>query len=186
MAIQDYEEALILAETLTEEEKIYFSFNALFGSMIAYFNDNRENDGWNHYQILKKILDDITCQDCQKKLGCSYLPQWDCFSSRKQKRKHLSGMVGAVEITGPDQISIRDCLARVETIEKLAKELVSFAKQPFQSTLNILIDDLARRATRCCWAGGLWKGCLQPLADKWYKWDQKWKLFHIPPDPVND
>ncbi len=37
-ALEDYEEGYLLAQILSEEDKLGFSFRALFGSTIAYFN----------------------------------------------------------------------------------------------------------------------------------------------------
>jgi len=45
-----------------------------------------------------------------------------------------------------------------------------------------LIDQLAETAKNCCWAGGLWKGCLQKLVNKLHYW----KVFGIPADPAWD
>lgn len=55
-----------------------------------------------------------------------------------------------------------------------------------QLVLRRVIDDLANQARQCCWRGGVWKGCIQKLANKFHIWNQKWKAFGIPPDPAWD
>lgn len=82
---------------------------------------------------------------------------------------------------------MKECLERVGNTVSMSKKLIAFVKRKeVVFLLTTLIDGLEERASRCCRAGGLWKACLQPLVNKWHLWNQKWKVFGIPPDPAWD
>lgn len=124
---------------------------------------------------IKEFLDVYKCAGCLEKHTdlCSY----DEMISEKLSDR---------PILGPDRISIEKCIERAQETANYAKIIIGFSKSRAQFILNTLIDDLTGRAIQCCMAGGLWKTCIQPLVNKWYQWNEKWKIFGIPPDPAWD
>jgi hypothetical protein len=184
-AISDYETASFLIDNLEQfsEDKIYFSFRSSFGLMIAYVNENMEDRGWECYNLLKTTLDTLPCGDQTSK--------HDSFDSELlfslSKGEDLDAIFVNRPIEGPDQIPLQDCLSLVNNTERLCKVLIGYVKSPgAQATLSLLIDSLTDSARRCCLGGGLWKACVGPLLQKWSKWDQRWQMLRIPPDPAND
>lgn len=89
-------------------------------------------------------------------------------------------------IVGPKSISVHDCIEYTQGTARAARALIVKARPEVQFLLQVLIDDLENRAINCCHSGGVWKGCLQPLVNKWRQWNQKWQVFKIPPDPAWD
>jgi hypothetical protein len=86
-------------------------------------------------------------------------------------------------ILGPERIPINDCLDSVDGTVKALKVLIAVVrKTEIRAMAYALIDQLAETAKNCCWAGGLWKGCLQKLVNKLHYW----KVFGIPADPAWD
>jgi hypothetical protein len=90
------------------------------------------------------------------------------------------------QIYGPDQVSVKDCIDFINNTIDLAKLLISKSPSSFRGILTFTIEQLGRQARNCCLSGGLWKGCVQTLCNKYHQWNQKWKLFGIPPDPAWD
>jgi hypothetical protein len=124
---------------------------------------------------IKEFLDVHKCAGCLEKHTdlCSH---YEIISEKLSDRP----------ILGPDRISIEECIERAQGTANYAKIIIGFSKSRAQFILNTLIDDLTGRAIQCCMAGGLWKTCIQPLVNKWYQWNEKWKIFGIPPDPAWD
>lgn len=88
---------------------------------------------------------------------------------------------------GPDKISVQECLDRVHGTANRMYDLIAFApKVEVQFLLRNIVKELACQAADCCMAGGLWKACLGPLLNKWCKWNEKYRVFGIPPDPAWD
>lgn len=86
-------------------------------------------------------------------------------------------------ILGPDQISIRDCLERVETSREALFVLIAAVKKTEVRFIAMgVINALTDQAASCCRRGGLWKGCLQQLVNKLHYW----KVLGIPADPAWD
>lgn len=80
--------------------------------------------------------------------------------------------------------------ARLENLEKRAlatadniKLLIYAIKRAeVQFLAEKTINALTLAAINCCEAGGMWKGCLQPLVNKLHYW----KVLGIPADPMWD
>ncbi len=144
---------------------------AFLGLAITYANMGLMEEFYAAVKVMQAELETGYCLDCQKARDSAYRIELT-YSS---------------EILGPDKISIQDCIDRVQGTADSANELISFVRRPeVQFILRGVIRDLRDRALHCCRAGGLWKACLQPLTNKWAKWNEKWKLFGIPPDPSWD
>ena len=89
-----------------------------------------------------------------------------------------------VPIYGPDKISVRDCIDFVNNTVALAQVLIDIVPSaPVRGSLTLMIRSLSNQAISCCRKGGIWKSCVQPLMNKYHLWNQKWKVFGIPPDP---
>lgn len=89
-------------------------------------------------------------------------------------------------IFGPDKISVNDCIDLIDNTVGYCKLLICRSPPPARATLSFVIDQIAKEGRKCCYVGGVWKGCFQPLANKYHEWNQKWKVFGIPPDPAWD
>ena len=78
----------------------------------------------------------------------------------------------------------------VQTVKNTAWAMMVLADKIPQYSVRVLVmkivDDLKDSAMDCCYRGGLWSACIKPLADKLHMWNQKWKMFGIPPDPAWD
>lgn len=68
----------------------------------------------------------------------------------------------------------------------LAQLINALPKNAAKIALGSIIAILEQKALDCCVAGGLWKACVGPLAEKFNNWNQKWKVLRIPPDPAFD
>jgi len=115
----------------------------------------------------------------------SLLKSSSCHLSKKMM-KSVSHAKRDVPINGPREIPIQDCIENAEGTAKAAKLLIVRAKPEVQFFLNSVIDEMEKLAIECCLAGGLWKACLQPIINKWHQWNERWKVFGIPPDPSWD
>jgi hypothetical protein len=160
-------------------------FRSLFGQAIAYANLNMPQaiEPITHELLL--ITRSMQCNDCggqeeSKAIPCAI----NAFSNRFSIITCASN--SDVQIYGPDEISIEDCIDMVNNTANLSKILISKAPSTARAVLTVCIDRLAGEARKCCRAGGLWKACFQPLANKYHQWNQKWKVFGIPPDPAWD
>jgi tetratricopeptide (TPR) repeat protein len=159
-----------IAQNYVDREKSMFP-RALIGLAITYANLGRLEEAYFVIENMENQLKKLYCRDCRIEEEESYL----LIDSE------------APPLIGPDRISIGECVNRVVGTARRSRELISFVKKPeVQFILNNIIGDLEDRANRCCHAGGVWKACLGPLVNKWYKWNEKWKLFKIPPDPAWD
>ena len=173
-ALGDYEEGYFIAQTLSDEEKKAFSFRALFGSTIAYFNEDLDEEGWEHFEMMNAVLDTMRCSSSHRDdpssllLPCASKPQDQLPAGR--------------QLIGPDRMTIEECEDAVRNTEKQANYLITYATR-HRDILYQTILNLANEARACCRAGRSWKSCLQPLADKWSHWDNQWKRFEIPPYP---
>jgi len=184
-AISDYENASLLIGNFdrSSDEDTYFSFRNKFGLMIAYLNEDREDPAWECYNILRTTLDALPCNDSPSK--------YDDFAHKcinhLNDQHDTSVLLVDRPIEGPDQIPLQNCLDLVRNTERFCRILISYVKHArAQVTLNLLVDGLADSARECCLSGGLWKACLGPLLQKWSKWDQRWQVLRLPPDPAND
>lgn len=77
-----------------------------------------------------------------------------------------------------------------QTVKNTAFAMECLATKIPQNSIKLLaikgIDEMKEAALNCCYRGGLWSACLKPMAEKFHQWNQKWKLFGIPPDPAWD
>lgn len=151
------------------ERKEHLPSRALFGLAITYANLDRLEESYFAIETMEMQLRRSYCQGCEE-VG------------------HII-LMGLEEppILGADTVSIKECMDRVRGTINRANELISFVKRAeVQFILRNIIADLGDRSIRCCQSGGVWKACLRPLVNKWYKWNEKWRLFGIPPDPAWD
>lgn len=175
LAYADFKEGYAIADLCSEETKMSLHFRALFGLAIVYGCEEMTDELYATADSLKLLLSSCKCncnQDKQSQLTGNGLSH------------HIYGVK---PILGPDQIPIQDCIDFAESTAEKCRYLIALVpKAQVQVTLQILVDDLAKRARSCCRAGGIWKACLQPIVDKWQLWNEKWNLFKIPPDPAWD
>jgi hypothetical protein len=175
LAYDDFQQGYALANLCGEEEKKALQFRGLFGLAIVYGCEEMIDEFNCTSESLKSILSSYTCP-CNQ----GHQP----LSIGKGISPHI---YAKKPILGPDQISIDDCIDFSKSTAERCGYLISLVpKAAVKVTLQILINDLEKRAISCCKAGGIWKACLQPLVDKWQLWNEKWNLFKIPPDPTWD
>ncbi|MEN9344254.1 MAG: hypothetical protein RLZZ453_1041 [Chlamydiota bacterium] len=175
LAFDDFYNAYKIAvDYVYTTENISEKFRSLFGIALCYAAYDDMDAFHKTTEELAKLLKSAKC--------CA---QSDCV--REPTLYLASDSNKNVPIHGPDRISISDCLEFVDgTVNKCRYLIECVPKAEAQVILNIMIDGLAQEAKTCCRKGGIWKACLQPLVNKWYLWNQKWKLFSIPPDPAWD
>lgn len=91
-------------------------------------------------------------------------------------------------IVGPDQEPYSGWCKEVviSTGVALAQLISVLPKNAAKIALGSIIAILEQKALDCCEAGGLWKACVGPLAEKFNNWNQKWKVLRVPPDPAFD
>jgi hypothetical protein len=78
-------------------------------------------------------------------------------------------------ILGPDRISIAECVNRVNGVTNAAVALcVAIPDKGAQAMAILGIQSLADQARNCCEAGGLWKGCLRPIVNKWAEYHARY------------
>lgn len=106
--------------------------------------------------------------------------------------RHKSNRTGSVSfqachgdypILGPDQVTINECLKMVDNTTEAIGYMIAAVKRTEVRVLAMgIIQGLADTASRCCRAGGLWKGCLQKLGNKLHYW----RVFGVPTDAAHD
>jgi hypothetical protein len=143
---------------------------------IVYANIDQLEKFHTVVHSIEELLDAHTCTECSEK---HHLAKLCSYALEK-------ALVSDQPILGPERISIEECIERSKTTANCARLIIGFSKSRAQLILKHLVDSLEDRAIRCCMAGGLWKACLQPLIHKWHRWNEKWKVFGIPPDPAWD
>lgn len=176
-AIDDFENAYQYAFFTSSENFKTFTFRALFGLAITYGILGEEDKFYAAVTALEEILYSNQCLSLR-------FENTTLFSNQSES---IILCNNDVPIYGPDNMSIWDCIKAVENTARAARELIAFVKRPeVQFVLNRIIDELETQAMACCRAGGLWKGCIQKLANRFHTWNQKWQAFGIPPDPTWD
>ncbi len=137
----------------------------LFGLAVIYANLNQMEES---YFMLESIQTELQKYNCKE--NHAFLTQ-----------------VNNTPILGPDKISTRECVTRAANTADSARGLISLVpRKEVRFLLQTLIKGLENSAIDCCYAGGVWKACLQPIVNKWHLWNEKWKVFKIPPDPAWD
>jgi hypothetical protein len=159
------------------EEENHLSFRPLFGAFLVHVRLENLESVQEIYVHLQSILKNASC--CKNAASSSYLG-----------KRYSKGIDIPVQycnsdwpILGPERIPINDCLDNVDGTVKALKVLIAVVrKTEIRAMAYALIDQLAETAKNCCWAGGLWKGCLQKLVNKLHYW----KVFGIPANPAWD
>lgn len=160
-------------------------FRSLFGQALAYAYLDKVEEVECIAKTLLNIIQSMQCSDCSNDFYNKITT-----SSRPRTSGAYPVLLCAnndnVPIHGPDRISIQDCIDMIENTRGYAKLLISKAPAKVRAVLTFTIDQLADAGRKCCRAGGVWKACFQPLANKYHQWNQKWQIFGIPPDPAWD
>lgn len=196
LAFSDFCISYKLAILCDEACNKFLLFQSLFGQAIIYGCLDMPNEFQLTLNALGRILDSYSCTSCGKYNYAALLartegvdrPFYDDNAVFLQCNTQRS-IKSSVEppIYGPDRISISECIEFARGMAKKCRYLISLVpKSEVKVLLSIAIDGLENKAIDCCRAGGIWKSCLQPLANKWYLWNQKYQMFGIPPDPTWD
>jgi hypothetical protein len=154
-------------------EETRLSFRSLFGAFLVYIRLEDLESAKEVYSHLDSILDSGACFQCAKS------------TARPSKRLARPVLANHPDypIYGSDQISIRECLDRVDTTVEAITILIATVKRTEVRTVAVaFIRQLENKARNCCIAGGIWKGCLQVLVNKLHYW----KVLGIPADPAWD
>ena len=184
-ALSDFQNAYTFAISINDKDTSQSSvFRALFDQALTYGNLNILEMVISTTDALKEIMHAAQCNDCEEsKLSLKTV------SRSKKNRASPPPIIRCSEnvpIYGPDQISKRDCVDFIDSTISLAKLLIYKAPPAARGVLTLTLDQLGNQAARCCNAGGIWKGCVQKLCNKYHLWNQKWQVFGIPPDPAWD
>lgn len=190
-AIDDLKNGLYYASFCPKKsEKDLLICRGLFDLCIAYGALDRIEELKSTGEEFLFVLSNLQCNDCHHGKDCSQESYGSVLfaknASRNNQRGHIMHCRSSKDwpILGPDRIPIRDCIERVGTTAHALKVLVAalIKRQELQPIFNSLIDSLATEAEKCCYAGGLWKGCLKPLTNRLHNW----KALGIPADPYWD
>ncbi len=178
LAVEDLKNGYELAEICDPDVKPMLMLRSLLGLVFSYGIMDEMEEFHSTEQEIRNLFDTFECKKIEKRQD----------SNRPGFRFGYSAMAANAEkpILGPDEISISECVRRARTIAGSSRILISNSRVDVQTFLNTLISDLEERSVRCCYAGGVWKACLQPIANKWQKWNEKWNVFGIPPNPAWD
>ena len=135
-----------------KENRDINQMRSLFPMMIAYGHLEQIEDMLKVTNKMYSIMDSRSC------------------SKLNYAHSNDSGRSGQCQpLDGPDRISINTCLDRVQGTERAFIALAAAIKKKGGSTIAVLaIQAIAEKARDCCYAGGLWKGCLIPLLNKYY------------------
>jgi len=165
------------------EGKSHLMLRSAFALALAYSNLDMEEEFLFAAGLMKQAIDHLFPSDCScsKKSGLDYVKQLVQSPFLKKNAQQ------SVAIEGPEHIPMLECVERAHGTAKTCRALAKLAKKPGATfILDTLIDGLERKAVQCCYSGGMWKGCLQPLVDKWNRWNMEYNMFGIPPDPAWD
>ncbi|MEN9343601.1 MAG: hypothetical protein RLZZ453_388 [Chlamydiota bacterium] len=178
-ALQDFELSHVYASKCDGDDLSYLLFRPLFGAFLVCARLENIENLQNIYNELQLILDHCTCYECEE--SATFWKQ----TRNENRRIFIANCNNQPDwpILGPERISMRECLDRVEATAKELRFLVATIQRAEIQILAIaLIDQLELSANRCCRAGGLWKGCLQKLVNKLHYW----RVLGIPADPMWD
>lgn len=154
-------------------KRSFLSFRPLFGAFLVYVRLEDLESAEEVYSHLDSILESCACSQCTK----------STVLSNNQFARPVLSQRPDYPIYGPDQVSIRECLERVDTTVEAITILIAAVKRAEVRTLAVaFIRQLENKARNCCIAGGIWKGCLQSLVNKLHYW----KVLGIPADPAWD
>jgi hypothetical protein len=107
------------------------------------------------------------------------------YSSNSNTPRKFRSCKDEQYITGPDQAPYPGwCEEAVKNSAEALCSFVNFSKlnQLTKETIIFSIVQAKNLALTCCARGGLWKGCVGPLAKKLIEW----KALGIPADPYWD
>lgn len=163
LALHDLEIGYQLLQNI--EDHLTLHFRSLFGLAIVYANIDQLEKFHAVESSIEAFLDAHKCTRCSEKHHsielCSYV---------------LAKLLVS-DISEPEQISVEACIEKANNTAKYARILINKSHPAARLVLNALVNRLTNKAIKCCVAGGLWKGCIQPLATKWQEWNEKWKIF---------
>jgi hypothetical protein len=132
---------------------------------IVYANIDQLEKFHTVVHSIEELLDAHTCTECSEKHHLAKLCSYEL------KKLLVS------DVPEPESISVEACIEKANNTAKYARMLIAKSHPTAQLVLNPLVDRLTKKAIKCCIAGGLWRGCIQPLATKWQEWNEKWKIF---------
>ncbi|HEV3269984.1 MAG TPA: hypothetical protein VGZ69_04965 [Candidatus Rhabdochlamydia sp.] len=162
---QDYDLALNDLEAGSQliEDDPTLHFRSLFGLAIVYANIDQLDKFYTVVNSIEEFLDAHVCTGC----------------SEKQHSVELCSYVKLLvsDTPEPERISVEACIEKANNTARYARILIDKSHPAARFVLNALVNRLTNKAIKCCLAGGLWRGCIQPLATKWQEWNEKWKIF---------
>lgn len=177
-AIEDFENALFHAEYSNNLHlKWEIAFRAIFGKMVSFDQLAMQEQAEFAIKQLNILIDYFGCsyelEDIQ--LALARVPSANDF------------FVIPVEVDPNEPQPAWWCEKTVLNIMAVLRGIIiNIRTASVQATATALVNKLEKKAISCCYAGGLWSACLKRLSDKFHQWNQKWKLYGIPPDPSWD
>ncbi len=161
LALSDLEVGYQLSQDIEDHPTLYF--RSLFGLAIVYANIDELEKFNAVVNSIEAFLDAHKCTGC----------------SEKQHSVELCSYVKLLvsDDPEPERISVEACIEKANNTARYARILIDKSHPAARFVLNALVNRLTNKAIKCCVAGGLWRGCIQPLATKWHEWNEKWKVF---------
>jgi hypothetical protein len=150
---------------------------ALWGRMLVHAYLGMEGEAFTDIELIRSFM----CVDipCNNYFSFNLSSPHAFFAAREGFSK------GFMDPKEP--MSRSECAQTVRNTVAVIKGVAAcIPKQIIRFAALELIHSLEKKALRCCETGGLWSACIKPLADKLHAWNQKWKVFGIPPDPSWD
>lgn len=174
-ALDDFEKALFYVEYSTDEIlKWGVVFRALLGKVVCY--DNLDIQEKAEYSIcqLKSVVDYFNCE-------------YENFELAIYRKGYDDAAIFPVYVDPNQPQPSWWCEETVKnTADALFKIVSKIRNKNTRAAATKLIERLENKALSCCFAGGLWSRCVEPLRSKLEMWNWKWKSFGIPPDPSWD
>ncbi len=183
-AFDDFQRAYHYTKnSFNQDEATSLTFRSLLGAFLVFVRMENLPAVETFGVELQKIIKNYSCEACYKKSNNFGSEQLQPYRHTHVLTRLISTDQPDWPILGPDEISKRDCLERVETTERALYLLIAAVKKSeVRAIATTIIKALADQAASCCRAGGLWKGCLQKLVNKLHYW----KVLGIPADPAWD
>ena len=113
------------------------------------------------------------------KLESLFLSSENLCNRNKNIHKRVS------HVYGPDQEPYSGwCSQAVDSTYQLLCGLIGKSSLSFATQQSIIftLSQVKNLAMQCCLRGGMWKGCVEPLAKKLVEWE----AFGVPPNPAWD
>ena len=147
-----------------------------FGMIIAYSTLDMEDMAIQAHDEFRALISNLQCRDCSNHPSTT-------SSTNLQKISKLICYI-PTEWKPEDR---EDCESKVRKVANLMKVLAAInTNRAIVASLEISICLLEEECLKCCKTAGFWQSRIDPIWQKWKRWNDKYEMFRIPPDPCWD